>query len=133
MPIERNPILFKILLETPVGSRVFLSLSHLAVGVLFLPVFEPVEVCWGFFFFLLFFLLQAVIFRCWPVKNGGCWRVPVEFCLTLDLSASTGLSPTGTCWVRLSAFSGQIWLSFEAVLFVSGRRDLHAPAFQFCF
>jgi hypothetical protein len=97
MPIERNPILFKILLETPVGSRVFLSLSHLAVGVLFLPVFEPVEVCWGFFFFLLFFLLQAVIFRCWPVKNGGCWRVPVEFCLTLDLSASTGLSPTGTC------------------------------------
>jgi hypothetical protein len=53
--------------------------------------------------------------------------------LTLDLSASTGLSPTGTCRVRWSAFSGQIWLSFEVVLFVSGRRDLHAPAFQFCF
>jgi len=57
-----------------VRARVFLSPSLLAVGVLLLPVLEPVEVV-GFFLFSVVFLLQAVIFRCWPVKNGGCWRI----------------------------------------------------------
>jgi len=29
--------------------------------------------CWVFFSVV--FLLQAVIFRCWPVKNSGRWRI----------------------------------------------------------
>jgi len=91
----------------------------LAVGVLFLPVLEPVEVV-GFFFFSVVFLLQAVIFRCWPVKNGGCWRISggVMFnvrSISLDWFFSNKNFP--------SAMAGLFWLGwlfFEAVQFVFG-------------
>jgi hypothetical protein len=85
-------------------------------------VLEPVEVVGVLSSsFFVVFCLQAVIFRCWPVKNGGCWRISggVMFnarSVSLDWFLSNKNFPSAVAGLFWSG-----WLFFEAVQFVSGR------------
>jgi hypothetical protein len=89
---------------------------------LFLPVLEPVEVVGVLSSsFFVVFCLQAVIFRCWPVKNGGCWRISGGVLLSVR-SISLGWSFSSRSFSNAMAdlfWSG--WSFFEVVLFVHGR------------
>jgi hypothetical protein len=77
------------------------------------------------FFFPVVFLLQAVISRCWFVKNGGCWWIfggdmfqVRSFILGWILSDKNYLGAVaGLFWSR--------WSLNEAVWFVSGRCVTH--------